>query len=311
MFDAHGSSWQSIAADAGGALEAVLLDAEHTVRPADLRRISIAYFSGDVWPNHSSRFMRVALDAPHLAWLHVFNAGTDHPVFGQLRQRGVRLSTSSGASAKPVAHTVIMQLLAMTRNAPRWHRDQQARVWGRRDVDDMEGRTLVIVGLGAIGAEVARLAAEFGMRVVGVRRRLHGDEPCPTWPLERLDEALAVADDLVLAAPLNDDSRGVIGEAQLAVLRPGAHLVNVGRGELIDEAALIHALRDGRVAMAALDVFNIEPLPDHSPLWTMPNVIVTPHSAGTTAMSRARATEMFTTNLVRYLSGEPLINEVN
>jgi phosphoglycerate dehydrogenase-like enzyme len=87
--------------------------------------------------------------------------------------------------------------------------------------------------------------------------------------------------------------------------------VNVGRGELIDEAALIHALRDGRVAMAALDVFNIEPLPDHSPLWTMPNVIVTPHSAGTTAMSRARATEMFTTNLVRYLSGEPLINEVN
>jgi phosphoglycerate dehydrogenase-like enzyme len=274
-----------------------------------LAAIDIAVFSFDIHPASTKAFFGTCLAAPNLRWLHTGSAGTDFPVFGKLQDRGVRLTTSSGAAAVPIAHTVIMQLLALTRDAPRWAREQAAKQWNGRDVVDMEGRTVAIVGLGPIGLEVARLCAEFGMHPIGVRRFPRGDEPCETWPISRLDEALRVADDVVLAAPLTDETRGLLSRARIAAMKPGVHLVNVGRGETVDEPALIDALRRGHLGGAALDVFAVEPLPDASPLWALPNVIVTPHAAGTTRLSRHRAMSMFIDNLARFVAGQPLVNE--
>ena len=275
-----------------------------------IAEIDIAFFSGDIWPDRAANFMRVALDAPNLRWIHVFSAGVDHPVFGMFRARGVQLTTSSGSSAVPIAHSVIMHVLALCRQARMFSDNQARREWVRSDVTDVEGRTIGVVGLGAIGTEVSRLASHFGMHVIGLRRAPTGDEPCETWSTDRLPELLALVDDLVLTAPLTDVTRGMIGTEQLAMLKRGAHIVNVGRGELIDEQALIAALRSGQVGGAALDVFTTEPLAGDSPLWSLSNVIVTPHSAGTTPLSRHRAVEIFTDNLGRYVRGEPLRNEV-
>ncbi len=289
------------------------------VDDADLARVDIASFSADLYPTggagsgetgRTGAFLRVAIEAPRLRWMHLFNVGVDNPVFGAFRQRGVRLTTSAGSSAAPIAHSVIMHLLAMCRRARVYEADQRAHLWRPADNLDVEGRTLGVVGLGSIGCEVARLGAQFGMRVVGVRRAPTGTEPCETWTTDRLDELLTIVDDLVLAAPLNDATRNLIGPAELAARRRGAHLVNIGRGELIDEPALVAALRSGQIGAAALDVFAVEPLPKDSPLWDMPNVTVTPHAAGGTALSRRRASEMFIDNLGRFVRDEPLINEV-
>ena len=163
--------------------------------------------------------------------------------------------------------------------------------------------------MGPIGLEVVRLATAFGMRADRRAATAAGDEPCETWPLDALAELAAAVDALVLAAPLTDDTRGMIDVAVIAALRPRAMFVNVGRGELVDESALVEALRAGRLGGAALDVFTTEPLPDDSPLWDLPNVIVTPHNSGMTDGNDDRATEIFVDNVARYVAGEPLRNE--
>jgi len=149
------------------------------------------------------------------------------------------------------------------------------------------------------------------MRVIGVRRTPSGDEPCETWPIERLHELLSMVDVLVLTAPLTVDTLGMIGAEELALMPKGAHVVNVGRGQVVDEPALAAALASGRLGGAALDVFAVEPLPAESPLWDLPNVIITPHSAGSTPLATERAAEIFADNLGRYVRGEPLRNEVS
>jgi phosphoglycerate dehydrogenase-like enzyme len=146
--------------------------------------------------------------------------------------------------------------------------------------------------------------------VVGLRRRPRGDEPCEAWPMARLDELLALADALVLALPLTDDTLHLVDARALARMKRGAVLVNVGRGALVDEKALAAALESGHLGGAALDVFEVEPLPPESPLWGMRNVIVTPHASGSTPANLARAAEIFLDNLRRYAAGEPLRNEV-
>jgi phosphoglycerate dehydrogenase-like enzyme len=148
------------------------------------------------------------------------------------------------------------------------------------------------------------------MRVIGVRRRPRGDEPCETWPIAELSKLLPQADCLVLALPLTDDTRHLIDAAALAAMKRSAVLVNIGRGGLVDEGALTAALRAGSLAGAGLDVFEVEPLPPTSPLWELPNVIITPHSSGTSSGNFHRASEIFVDNLRRYVRGEPLRNEV-
>jgi phosphoglycerate dehydrogenase-like enzyme len=278
--------------------------------PPDHASIEVLYFSGDLFPERTREFAIAALKSEGLRWLHTFSAGVDDAFFQTLIERGVRLTTSSGAHAVPIAHTVMMDLLALSRDLPGWLRDQQERRWRPRDLRDLQGLRLGVIGLGPIGLEVARLGAAFGMRVTGVRRTPRGDEPCETWPMERLFELLPQLDALVLAVPLTPETRHMIDAAALARLPSDALLVNVARGDVIDEDALVTALQSGCIGGAGLDVFMKEPLPESSPLWSMPNVIVTPHSAGANPGNQVRANEIFLDNLGRYLRGEPLRNEV-
>ena len=276
----------------------------------DLDAVEIAFFSGDVFPERVGPFIRQLVRCKELRWFHTFSAGVDNPFFAGLLERGIRLSTSSGAMATPIAHTVMLYLLALSRDLPGWLRAQAQHAWEPRPVQELSGRTLGVLGLGPIGMEVARLGAAFGMHVIGMRREPRGDEPCETWPLTRLDELLGRADDLVLALPLSDATHHILDADAIARLPKGARIVNVGRGELLDEAALADALASGHLAGAGLDVFEVEPLPEDSPLWGRPDVIVTPHSSGTTPGNQERAAEIFLENLARYGRGDPLRNEV-
>jgi phosphoglycerate dehydrogenase-like enzyme len=201
-------------------------------------------------------------------------------------------------------------MLALARDLPARLAAQRERRWAPERDEDLEGKVAAVVGLGPIGLEIARLAAALEMRVVGVRRRPVGDEPCETWPMTRLGELLALADYVVLALPLTPETHHVLDAAALARMRPDARLVNVGRGELIDETALATALRAGRLAGAALDVFEQEPLAETSPLWDAPRVILTPHVAASTPMTHHHAAELFVENLTRWVRGVALRNEV-
>ena len=243
-------------------------------------------------------------------WLHSFSAGVDNVFFRRLLERGVRVTTSSGAHAVPIAQTAILYLLALSRDLPGWLEDQRQRVWKPRMIGDLQGQVLGVVGLGPIGLEVARLGAALRMRVIGVRRRPRGDEPCETWALSELPKLFALADCLVLALPLTDDTRHLIDATALGTMKRSAVLVNVGRGELVDEAALTTALQTGSLGGAGLDVFEVEPLPPTSPLWEVPNVIITPHSSGSHSGIFHRASEIFIDNLRHYVRGELLRNEV-
>jgi len=287
----------------------VVVEPDGAVR-GDAAAVDVAFFSGDVFPDRVRDFVLALRDAAGLRWLHTFSAGVDHPWFQALRARGVRLSTSSGAQAVPIAHTVMLYLLALSRDFGRWQEAQRRRAWEQHDLRDLQGLTLAVVGLGPIGLEVARLGAAFGMRVIGTRRTPTGSEPCETWPLSRLDALLEVADAVVLALPLTDETRELISAGRLARMKRGAWLINVGRGALVDEPALVAALQSGALGGAGLDVFAVEPLPPESPLWSLPNVIVTPHNSGDTPSNLPRACEIFLDNLSRYRSGEPLRNEV-
>jgi phosphoglycerate dehydrogenase-like enzyme len=271
--------------------------------------VEIAYFSGDLFPDDVRPFARALRQAKPLRWLHTFSAGVDDPFFQRLLETGVRISTSSGAQAVPIAQTVMMYLLALSRDLPGWLADQSARRWNPRAIGDLQGRRLLVLGLGPIGQEVARLGLAFGMDVVGLRRSPRGDEPCTTRPLAELAEQLPEADAVVLALPLSEETRGILGRDEIARMKTSAVVANVGRGDLVDEPALVDALRGGRLAGAGLDVFAVEPLPEESPLWSLPNVIVTPHSSGTSAGNRLRADAIFLENLERYLAGRPLRNE--
>jgi phosphoglycerate dehydrogenase-like enzyme len=276
----------------------------------DPARVEVAFFSGDLFPERTRALARALHQAPALRWFHSFAAGVDHPWFQGLIARGVRLTTSSGASAVPIAQTVMLYVLALSRDLPAWQREQAARRWSPRPIEDVSGQLVGVLGLGPIGLEVARLAGAFGMRAVGFRRTPRGDEPCPAHRLSELDRWLPELDWLVLALPLGDETRHVLDARRIALLPPRARVINVGRGALVDEAALAAALAAGRLAGAALDVFEVEPLPQESPLWGLPNVIVTPHSSGTNPGNQLRAAGIFVENLARYVAGQPLRNEV-
>lgn len=296
-------------ADAAPGLAVVPLHGDDLVADGDLQRIHVAFFSGDAWPDRAARFMGAVVRAPTLRWLHTFSAGTDNPVFGGLRDRGVRVTSSSGAAAGPVARTALLYLLALSRGLPQLFRAQAAHEWAPHRYDDVAGQTVGVVGMGPIGLEVIRLATAVGMLPIGVRRRVVGDEPCETWALDRLAELACVVDALVLALPLTDDTRGLISADVIARMRADAVLVNVGRGGLLDEVALTEALEAGRLGGAALDVFATEPLPADSPLWNLPNVIVTPHISALTRHTDDAAVEIFLANLAAYAAGDPLLHE--
>jgi phosphoglycerate dehydrogenase-like enzyme len=223
----------------------------------------------------------------------------------------VQVTTSSGANALVVAHTALAGVLALARRFPQLWDAQRERRWsslmGESLPRDLEGQHAVVVGWGPIGQHLARLLQALGLRVTVVRQQDRPADGFPTVAAARLREVLPTADWLLLACPLTAQTRGLVDAGAIAALPAGAHLVNVSRGEIVDEHALVEALRSGRLGGAFLDVYAQEPLPPDSPLWTLPDVIATPHSAGLSDGNAARVRRMFLDNLRRFLAGEPLL----
>lgn len=255
-------------------------------------------------------FYDALLGAPSLRWVHLHSAGADRPVFVELKRRGVALSTSSGANAAVVAQTALAGLLSLSRRFPQLMAAQRAHRWapliGSGLPRDLAGQTAVIIGWGPIGRQLGALLMQLGLALAVVRSSAAPAGPgIETVAFEDLGTVLPRADWLVLACPLSERTRRLVDAAALASLPPGAHLVNVARGECVDEPALIAALQGGRLAGAFLDVFAHEPLAPESPLWEQPNVIVTPHSAGFSDGNAARVARMFLDNLAAWQAGRP------
>jgi len=314
---AHGARIAEAAARTGFRAELIALPADPAARlsEAECGRIEAAFFSSDVFPDYSRQFFSAARKAPRLKWLHVFNAGVDHPIYTEMLGRGVRLTTSSGSTAGPIAQTAIMGLLALARGFPHWLIAQRNRQWNperKNPARDLRGQTAVILGLGNIGAEIARLARALGLRVIGVRRgpRRAEDPVDELHPPAALAGLLPRCDWLVIACPLTPETRGLVDARMIAALPRGARIINVARGEIVVEPALIAALRSGHLAGAYLDVFETEPLPPESPLWDLPNVLITPHDSAAAAGNDERVLAIFLDNLGRWQRGEPLVNEV-
>lgn len=293
-----------------GDVELIRIVGDQPLDGATLERAEIAFFSADAFPDRAMHVMGAMLDAPNLRWLHTFSTGVDHPVFSIFLDKGVRLTTSAGANARPIARTALMHLLALSRRLPTLLDAQRDHRWTPFAFDELEGARIAVVGMGAIGLEVIRLAQAIGMDVVGVRRSVVGDEPCETVPMGQLADVLPTVRAIVLAVPLTAETANLVDAAAIASLPVGAYVVNVARGEVIDQAALTDALRRGRLGGAALDVFVDEPLPTDSEVWDLPNTIVTPHSSGMTNQLPGRTTDRFLDNLRRYTAGDALVNEV-
>lgn len=257
----------------------------------------------------TQRFYTAMLEAPSLRWVHVHSAGADRPVFVELKRRGVQVTTSSGANAAVVAQTALAGLLALARHFPQLIEAQRERRWASLMATglprDLDGQTATIVGWGPIGQQIGAVLRLFGMHVVVVRQsETPAGEGYETVSFRGLCDVLPRTDWLVLACPLTDDTRGLVDAAALSSLPAGARLINVARGEVVDEPALIASLRNGHLGGAYLDVFAHEPLPADSPLWTLPNVIATPHSAGFSDGNAARVVKMFLQRLEAWADSE-------
>jgi len=269
--------------------------------------------------------------APRLRWLQLHSAGVNHILDHPIMECDVAITTVSGIHATPIAEYVFASLLAFRWRVALWTQCQREARWPSNRWNlyarpELRDSTLGILGYGSIGREVGRLAQAFGMRVLALRRssghakqgfRLKetGDEagaiPAEFFPPDKLHEMLSECDFVVIALPLTPDTKHFVGEAELRAMKPSAYLVNIARGPIVDEPALTRALREGWIAGAGLDVFEHEPLPDDSPLWTMENALISPHVAGFTPRYDERATAVFSDNLHRYLSGESLLNLVD
>jgi phosphoglycerate dehydrogenase-like enzyme len=253
--------------------------------------------------------------APRLRWLQTVGAGLGQYDEPALERAGVVLTNAAGVGAVPIAEFALGRLLQVWKGFDELGERQRARRWDRFPTRTLAGCTLGIVGLGAIGSALARRARAFEMRVIGLRRRYQpgerspvADELCGPADLHRL---LAASDAVVVAAPETPETRGLIDRAALAALKPGAVLCNVARGSLVDEPALIEALRSGRLRAAILDVASQEPLPADHPLWSAPNLWISPHCSASLDNYGELVLEFFAANLERYARGEPLHNVVD
>jgi D-2-hydroxyacid dehydrogenase (NADP+) len=257
--------------------------------------------------------------APRLRWLSSVAAGLDGIVTPGLLGRGITVTNASGVHGPNIAEHILAMMLMFTRGLPAFYRAQRARRWERnftsrsRGLDELTNKTLLIVGLGRIGDALARRARPFGVRIVAVKRdpESRHDPGALVDELvgfQALDEVLGRADHVCLTVPLTSDTHHLFDAGRIARLRTGAYLYNVSRGAVIDEPALVEALRAGHLGGAGLDVFEQEPLPEQSPLWQLDNVILTPHIAGLTPLYFRRVAALFSENLDRFLSGGQLRN---
>jgi phosphoglycerate dehydrogenase-like enzyme len=240
--------------------------------------------------------------APRVRWIHSRSAGLDELLFPELAESAVPLTNARGVFSEILGEFAIAAVVFFAKGLRRMVRSQEAGVWDQFDTVEVAGQTMGVIGMGDIGKAVARRAEAMGMRVMGLGR---ADGP------QRKRDLLAQSDYVVLSAPLTPETRGIIGEAELRAMKPEAVLINVGRGPLVDEAALIAALRERRIGGAALDVFNQEPLPAGHPYFALDNLLLSAHSADHTPDWQQRAMQLFLDNFERYRKGEPLRNIVD
>jgi len=256
--------------------------------------------------------------ASRLKFIQSISAGTDQYDRQLLRQRGVRVASAAGVNAQAVAEHSMAMILALSRRLPEARDNQHARHWrgmigeiARREFE-LAGKTLLVVGMGRIGSRLVRLAKAFDMRVIATKRdpSTGADGADAVAGTDRLHEVLSQADIVALTCPLTPQTENLIDASALASMKPGAHLVNVSRGRVVNEPALVKALQEGRLGGAALDVACEEPLPASSPLWAMPNVLITPHTAGETQAYEDNVSDILLENLERMWHGATLRNEL-
>ncbi len=291
-------------------MQVVALGSSNAISAEDLQRVTVAFMSKDTWPSRAQQFLAVVETAPQLDWFHIFSAGSEGPIFDALRTRGVRVSRSAGASANAIGESVFMFLHDLSRNIRGVVQAQAEHRFEWHEWSELEGRTIAVLGYGPIGQRIVQLALAYGMKPTIVRQRVRGDEPCPTRTLEELEDIAAQHDVIVIALPITATTRGVVSRRVIDRMPANALVINVARGALIDQAALTEALAGGRIGGAGLDVFETEPLPATDQLWQLPNVLITPHNAGSSYGGPQAVVEIFFNNLALYLAGEPLNHEL-
>jgi phosphoglycerate dehydrogenase-like enzyme len=278
-------------------------------------------------PLPAATFDRLMARCPNLRWVHSATAGVERVLTPQAREHGLVITNARGVFSEPIAEYVLMMILAVVRRLPQLLELQRERTWQPLEASEMREVTVGVVGLGSIGLEVAHLAHRFGARVIATRKGgAHGASGVPgdaeadsaprvegveVLPAEDLDDLLARSDFVVLALPLTPDTEDLFDAERLARVKPGSWLINVARGRLVNEQALLRALHDGPLGGAVLDTFREEPLPPESPLWGVPNLIVTPHTSWSSGRVLDRSVELFCDNLRRYASGDLLLNVVD
>lgn len=300
------------------------LTAEDAGRSAEPCTADIAFMTREVTGKSSKgnaspelrNFAACLRKSPNLHWLQIHPAGAELPIYRELRDRGVKVTTASGATAVTVAHTALGALIALNRRFPLLADAQRRHAWeprlGEAAPRDLKGQTAVIVGLGPIGRNLAGYLKMLGLGVIGVRRNAESVAPCDQIiGYDQLAGVLPRADVLVLCCPASPITRGIANAAAFAAMPRGALFINVSRGEVAVEADLVAALQSGHFAGAYLDVFEREPLDQASPLWDLPNVIVSPHTASHSLGQNEAIFDIFLDNLARFLSNQPLRNDVD
>jgi len=273
----------------------------------------------DIFVGYSLRADQL-LHAKKLKWIHSTAAGVAQLTYAELRESGILVTNPRGVFSVPMAEHTMGMLIALARNFPDSVRFQDKTTWGQQPLWDMpqqltelNGKILLIVGYGSIGEELAKRARAFEMRVWGVTRSGKGDASLAEKivPASQLNNVLPGADYVVIAAPETSETKNLIGSAEIARMKQGARLVNVGRGSLLDETALVGALESGQLSGAALDVTGVEPLAESSPLWRTPNLFITPHTSAVSDRLWTRETELLADLLEKWFSGREMTNVVD
>lgn len=256
--------------------------------------------------------------APKLRWLQGSMAGAGEVARkAGLLETDVVITTASGIYSAPLAEFALAAMLSHAKSFDRLRHNKEERVWREETTGTLESKTLCILGTGSIGQAVAQRARPFGMRVTGVKRTVRDNDEAwdyadELYTTDHLREALGEADYVVVTLPSTPDTERLLGAEAIRSMKPGSYFVNVGRGTVVDEVALTEPLRDGHLSGAALDVFEVEPLPEDSPLWNLENVIISPHATDNVpGLINARQTDLFCENLRRYLAEEPLRNTLD
>lgn len=315
----YGEQMKARAAEAGAPVAFMTLPEAPGARlaQADCDRIGCSFLDRDISFNDERycAFEHVLIASTSVKWTHITSSGVNPaPWVDALAARGGVITSSTGSNAEPVAQTGITGLLMLARGFPNYIKGQHEREWrplrGAQLPDDLRGQTLILIGVGAVGRTLAGYARAFGLKVIGIRRSPAG----PNDPVDemhhpsKLAEVLPQAHWIVIACPLTRETRNLLDAAAFRRMRKGVRIINIGRGEVLDEQALVAGLQSGQVGGAALDAHTTEPLPRDSPLWSLPNVIVTPHNASACSGNERRCAEMFINNFVHRSRGEPMFN---